>query len=66
MSTTNLLNAMDQRLKWMAAAFKGTELIRPQLVRDCVDRLELTMSRARRHEEKTSWGSHERTSRCVC
>jgi hypothetical protein len=28
MSTANLLNAMDQRLKWMAAAFKGTELIR--------------------------------------
>jgi hypothetical protein len=29
METTNLVNAVDQHLKWMAAVFKGTKLIRP-------------------------------------
>jgi hypothetical protein len=29
MKTTNLVNAVDHRLKRMVAVFKGTELIRP-------------------------------------
>ncbi len=33
MTMTNLVNAVDQHLKWMAAVFKGTELIRPWFVR---------------------------------
>jgi hypothetical protein len=32
MKMTNLVNAVDQHLKWMAAVFKGTELIRPWFV----------------------------------
>jgi hypothetical protein len=33
MTMTNLVNAVDQHLKWMAAVFKGTQLIQPWFAR---------------------------------